>query len=187
VADSRRGDRAGINVNVRIMQAAELAPSSRCLLNVGYPRAFDTALDRLIRRALLGIAGQDPVKLFPAAGRDLKPVAEANPGDLHHACHILDVALHVCRQVARRRNPPHIQCGAQSAGQSTGDAGDDVVESGRVFRAGQLAPILILVKVADAAVNAEVDRLRKSLDVGRPVGALMFLDTNAAGVNHWHV
>jgi hypothetical protein len=35
-----------------------------------------------------------------------------------------------------------------------------------------------------AAVDAEVDRLCKSLDVGRPVRALMFLDTNAARVHY---
>src|SRR5262249_15314235 len=62
----------------------------------------------------------------------------------------------------------------------------DVVESRWVLRAGQLPLVLLLVKLLDAAVDAEVDRLGKAFQVSRAVRTCMLLDPQPAGVDDAH-
>src|SRR5262245_17791262 len=155
-------------------------------LDVGLPGAVDAALDRLVGGALLGIACQQPVHLLPASCGNLKAVVQANLGNAHHAVYVFDVSLDLGHEVVCRLNPPHVQCGSQGAGQSASDPGDDVIEGGGVLRAGDLPPVLLLVEPLDAAVDAEVDRLREVLDVGGAVWAFVLLDAQTAGVNNAH-
>src|SRR5262249_18504977 len=121
-------------------------------LDLCIPTALDAALDRLVGWALLGIACQQPVHLLPASCGNLKAVLQANLGNAHHTVYVFDVALDLGHEVVCRPDPPHVQCGSQGAGQSAGDPGDDVVERGRVLRAGDLPPVLLLVEPLDAAV-----------------------------------
>ena len=157
------------------------------LSHFGLPGAFNAAFDRLIGRAMLRIGIQDPFELLLGPWLDFEAVAYAYSGDPHYPTHVLDVAFDLSRQVAGRRNSPHVQCGTQGSGESASNTRDDVVERGRELRPGQLTSVLILVKMADAAMNAEVDRFRKSLDVRRAVRAFVFRDVNAAHVNYRHV
>src|SRR5262249_50569020 len=107
-------------------------------------------------------------------------------GNPHHAVHVFDVSLDLGHEVVCRLDSPHVQCGPQGAGQSAGDPGDDEIERGGGLRAGDLPPLLLLVEPLDAAVDAEVDRLREVLDVSGAVRAFVLLDAQAAGVYHTH-
>src|SRR5262249_9547493 len=155
-------------------------------LDLRIPRTLDATLDRLISRALLGVARQHPVDFVPRRRWSLEPITETNLGDLQDSCHVFDVALDLSHEVVRRRNSPHVQCGPDGAGQSTSDPGNDIVERGRVFRASELSPVLLLVELFDASVDSEVDRLGKVLDMGRAVRSLQLLDPQSAGMNDAH-
>ncbi len=111
---------------------------------------------------------------------------QSNRRDLQNAVHVFNVALDVGRQVFRRLDSPHIQCGREGAGQSPGDAGDHVVQRGRVFRANDLPSVLLLIEAFDSAVDAEVNGLLEVLDMSRAVRALMFFDTKTASVSDGH-
>src|SRR5262245_59943065 len=181
---------SGTVARSRMLMELPLIPrrkaSSLRLHDLGVPRTLDATLDRLISRALLGVARQHPVDFVPRLGLSLEAVTEANLGDLQNSGHVFDVALDMGHEVVRRRNSPHVQCGPEGAGQSASDPGNDVVERGRVFRASELSPVLLLVELFDASVNAEVDRLRKVLDMGRAVRSRLLLDTQSTGMNDAH-
>jgi len=85
-------------------------------------------------------------------------------------------------EVFSGRNSPRIQRGAESAGQSAGNPCDNVIKGGGVFLALDFPPILLLIEIFDAPMDAEMNRFRELLDVGRSVGSLVFVNANVAGV-----
>jgi hypothetical protein len=90
----------------------------------------------------------------------------------------------VSDQVFFGLDAPRIQRARQGAGQSPAYAGDHVVQCGRIFGAFDLTSVLVLIKVLDAPVDPEVDRLREIPDVSGAMGPLVLLDANSTGVGN---
>ena len=118
---------------------------------------------------------QEPLDGLPLACGSPDAVTQTYLGDLEDAVHVLDVPLDSRRQVLSRRHLPHVQCGPQSAEQSPGDPGDDVIQGSRVLGSAYLPPVLLSVEVLDPAVYAEVDRLTEALQMGGTMRSLVLL------------
>jgi hypothetical protein len=88
---------------------------------------------------------------------------KANPGNLQHTVDLLNIAFNIRHEILSRLDLPHIQCGPEGAEQSPTDTGNHVIKRRWILRASDLASVLFLVEVLDAAMNAEVKRLIKSL------------------------
>jgi hypothetical protein len=81
---------------------------------------------------------------------------------------------------------PRIQRARQGAGQSPSDAGDHVVQCGGEFGAFDFAAVFVLVKILDATVDPEVDRLREISEVSGPMGPLVLFNAHTAGMGNCH-
>jgi hypothetical protein len=154
-------------------------------LNLFYfqgPGAVDTPLDGLIGRAVLRIGGQGLFCVFPFSLRNFHLIPEPDFCDPQDPLDVFDVPLHLGDQDVFGLYTPHLQCGRQGAGQSPPDAGDHIIQGGGIFGTFDLTSILVLVKILDAPVDPEMDRLREISEMGRPMGPLVFLDANSTGV-----
>jgi hypothetical protein len=61
-----------------------------------------------------------------------------------------------------------------------------MIQGRRILRPGDLTAVLFFVKAADPSVNAEVERLGKTLYIGRAMGALELVNADATGVCYGH-
>ena len=64
-------------------------------------------------------------------------VVKPDPGDPEDALDLFDVSLDLSREVFCGRHLPHVHAEPEGTGQSPGDAGNNVVERGGVFRASE--------------------------------------------------
>ncbi len=111
---------------------------------------------------------------------------KANPGDPQHTVDFLDITFDIRHEILCRLDLPHIQCGPEGAEQSSGDTGNHVIKRRRILRARDLAAVLFLVEVLDAAMNSEVKRLVKPLDARRSVRTFVFGNLDSAGMRDGH-
>jgi len=151
------------------------------------PGALNATLDGLIGRALVRINSERSLGLVPRAGWDLEFVGQADLGDLENPVPVFNIPFHKRDEVVCGLDFPRFQRGGEGSGESPADAGNHVIEGGRIFRTCDLAAVFLLVEVLDAAVDAEMNGLCEVLDVGRAVRAFMLHDTDAAGVGNCHV
>jgi hypothetical protein len=104
--------------------------------------------------------------LLPFPGRNLHPVNQADIGDSKNTLDIFDVSFNFGNQVLSGLNSSRIQRGGESAGQSPGYPADDVIERGRIFRAGLVSTVLLFVKVPDSTMNPKMNWYVKPFYVG---------------------
>jgi hypothetical protein len=116
----------------------------------------------------------------------MESVAEPDLGDPEDSGHFRDIPFDLRDQILGRPDPPRIQRGSQGSGQSAGNGGNDVIEGCRIFGAGQLSSVLILVETFDPPMHPELDRSREWLHAGGSVRTFMFFDPNATGVGYGH-
>lgn len=81
---------------------------------------------------------------------------------------------------------PRFQRSGKRAEQSAADTRDHVVERRRVFGAGELGAILLLIEMADAAVDSEVESMLEAFDQRTSMGTFVFLYEDAARVCDGH-
>jgi hypothetical protein len=151
-------------------------------LNV--PCAFNATFDALIRWTLLRVRRQRSVKFVATALWNRESVMKANPGNLQYTIDVLDVTFNIRHEILSRLDLPHIQCGPEGAEQSSGDTGNHVIECGWIFGSSDLASVLFLVEVLDAAMNAEVKRLIKPVNASRSVWSFVFGNLDFARVGN---
>jgi hypothetical protein len=156
------------------------------ILHLRGPGNLDTVLHGLIGRTFLSVNGKGPVSLFSPFGGDLHLVSEPYLRDFQNAFHILNVSFHVSGKVVRGRDSPRIQRSGKGARESPGDPCDHMVQSRRILRPGDLTPVLFFVKAPDPSVNAEVERIGKTLNIGRAMGALVLVNTDVTRVCYGH-
>lgn len=113
-------------------------------------------------------------------------VMQADTGYLQYSLHILDVPFDIGAKRPGGSYTPRFQRGTQGTGQSPRNTSDDVVQRGRVLGSREFSAVLVLVEMSDSTMNAKVKGFRKTFDRGGPVGALMFLNPNAACMDYRH-
>jgi hypothetical protein len=89
-------------------------------------------------------------------------------------------------KVIRGRDFPRIQRSGKGARESPGDPCDDMIESRRILRPGDLTPVLFFVEAPDASMNAEVERIGETLNIGRAMGPLQLVNANVTRVRYGH-
>ena len=104
------------------------------------------------------------------------PVLQANPGYLQNAFHILDIAFDVSSKVSCGLNSPRFQRGPKGARQSTGYAGNDVIQRGRILGPSEFATIFVFVEIGYSTVDSKMERFAKTLDRCGPVWPLMLFN-----------
>jgi hypothetical protein len=146
------------------------------------PGDVDAAFHRLVRRTKVRIQRQGSLSLFFEAGRDSELIRDPDLRDSQDTLFLADISFHMGHEVFSGRNSTRIQRSAESAGQSAGNPCDNMIKGGGVFLPLDFPPILLLIKIFDAPMDAEMNRFRELLYVGRSVGSLVFVNSNVAGV-----
>jgi hypothetical protein len=108
------------------------------------------------------------------------------PRYFEHTVHILHITFDIGCQIFGRLYAARIQRAGKCAGQSPRDSRHHVIEGGRVIGSFQLFTVFVLVKIPDAAVDAEMDGLVKAFQVGCSMGPLVLLDVEGTGVGDCH-
>jgi hypothetical protein len=152
------------------------------LFHLRGPGNLDAVPHGLIGRAFVSVDGKGPLGFFFPVCWKLNLVSHPDLRDFQNPLHILNVSFHVSRKVVRGRDSPRIQRSGKGPRESPGDSCDHMIQSRRILRPGDLAPILFFVEAPDAPVNAEVERIGEILNIGRAMGSLQLVDANVTRV-----
>jgi hypothetical protein len=61
-----------------------------------------------------------------------------------------------------------------------------MIESRRILWPGDLTPILFFVEAPDASMNAEVERIGETLNIGRAMSPVVLVNANVTRVCYGH-
>lgn len=126
-----------------------------------------------------GIKAQHLIEVSHGSGRHYAAEHQADLGDAQHAIDLFDVAFDASVDVVGGGDLTRFQRAGKSAGQSPRDAGDHVIERGRILGTGKVLAVFIAIKRTDPAVDPEMNGLFEAIELGRAVRALMLGDGHA--------
>ena len=156
------------------------------LFHLRGPGNLDAVPHGLIGRTFVNVDGKGPFGFFSPVCWKLNLVSDPDLRDFQNAFHVLNVSFHMSCKVVRGRDSPRIQRSGKGTRESPGDSCDHMIQSRRILRPGDLAPILFFVKAPDPSVNAEVERIGETLNVGRAMGSLVLMYTDVTRVCYGH-
>jgi hypothetical protein len=161
-------------------------PCHLLFLYVRFPSTLDTILYRLIGRAESCISGQGALGFILQFFGGFERIFQPYFRNFEYAVHIFDITFDFGCQVFSGFNSARIQRAGKRAGQSACYSRYHMIQGSRVVRSLQFSAVFVLVKIPYTAVDAEMNGLVKSFEMGGSMGSLMFFNGKATGVSDGH-
>jgi len=140
----------------------------------------------LIGRAERCIGGQCPLGFFVQFFGGFERVFYSYSRNFEHPVHILHFTFNIGFQVFGGLYSARIQRAGKRAGESPGNSRHHIIQGGWVVGPFNFSAVFVLVKIPDAAVNAEMNGLVKAFQMGCSMRACMLFDLKGTGVRNGH-